>query len=114
MKTYIQYVNKKPKGYIGNNKIASSVHHIPWNHKKHPEKTIEIYKHMPHSFKVQTEHHECAERWKENELIKKGYSPKKAYHYAHAFALKFEEKSVPFPKTQIKRNLVKMGFLRRK
>jgi hypothetical protein len=104
MRTYIDYINKKTKfGFIGMNKDASVAHHIAWKHKKHPEETIEIYKHMPKDVRTTTEHHEQIERY----LMRIKHMP---YHQAHYNALRFEKYNKPLPKSRIKENLKKMGF----
>jgi len=104
MKTKIDYINKKTKfGFIGMNEEAAKAHNIPWKHKKHPEETIEIYKHMPKDFRTTTEHHEEIERY----LMK---SKHEKYHEAHANALRFENLNIPFPTKNIKQKLKEEHF----
>ena len=102
MKTKIEYVKKKLKyGFIGMNKNAAKVHHIPYKHKQ-PEHTIIVYKKVSKPVRVATIRHEEMERY----LMKKHLSYKKA----HYNALRFENLNKPFPKTNIKQKLKKMGF----
>ena len=103
MKYKIEYKKKIPYGYIGMNKYAAKPHHIVWNHKKHPEHTIEIKKGLPHSVKVATIRHEEIEEY----LMKNKHM---GYHKAHSNALRFENYNKPFPNTRIKEKLKKMGF----
>lgn len=104
MKTKIEYIDKKTKfGFIGMNREAAKEHHIKWNHKKHPEETIEIYKHMPKDVKIATLHHEQMERY----LMKNKHF---SYHKAHKNALRFENLDIPFPSTNIKKRLKEVNF----
>jgi hypothetical protein len=112
MKVVIKYKKKIPYGYVGMNKLASKLHHISWKYKKHPEHIIEIKKGLPKKIRKHTENHEKYEIFRMKELIKKGYSSKKAYHIAHPEALKFEQLDKPFPRKDIKRKLIKWGILR--
>lgn len=103
MKTKIEYIKHKTKyGFIGMNADAAHSHSINWNHKKHPEHTIEIYKNVPKKIRVHTIRHEEMEQYL---MHNKHYS----YHKAHNLALKFEKLNKPFPKNNIKRNLIKIG-----
>jgi hypothetical protein len=103
MKTKIEYIKHKTKyGFIGMNKNTANKKNINWNHKKHPSHIIEVYHDVPKSVRVHTIRHEECEQY----LMKnKHYSYKKA----HALALKFEKLNKPFPSTNIKRRLIKMG-----
>ena len=107
MKDKIEYSNKKFKGgYIGMNEEAAKQLHIPFKH-KHPEHTIEIYHKLPHDVRYTTIRHEEAEEYFVKNLHKNRQQ-------SHAMALRFENRKVPFPKTNIKYNLKKMGFLPKK
>ena len=110
MKYKYQYKNKIAKGYIGDNVFAAKAHNIKFHHKC-PEHTMEILKGLPKRVRLNTEHHEPAETYRIKQLIKLGYTPKQAYHIAHYhFALPFEKLNRPFPKTNIKRTLIKWKF----
>jgi len=113
MTTYrIAYKKNIPKGFIGNNYLAAKVHNLPFEHKA-PSKVIEIKTGLPSKTKFRTIQHEKAEVFKMQELIKKGYSPKRAYHKAHYnFALPFEETGKRFPTANVRTKLKKMGFNR--
>jgi hypothetical protein len=108
MKYQIQYKKKIPKGFIGMNFLASKSRtiNIPYNH-KHPFHTIEIKKGLSKGVRLNTEHHEFCEQYFE----KTKHYP---YHKSHKLALKFELLGKPFPTYNIKENLTKMGFLKRK
>jgi hypothetical protein len=104
MKTQIQYINKKTKfGFIGMNDSASKTHNIKWNHKKHPEHTIEIYKNVPKDVRVATIAHEKMEKYLMN-------TQHQRYKRAHKNALRFEELDIPFPSTNIKQKLKQVNF----
>lgn len=104
MKFQIQYINKKKKyGFIGMNDSSHKHCKVEWNHKKHPEHTIEVYKKLPKEVRVATIRHEMCEKYLEN-------TKHQGYHQAHANALRFEELDKPFPTDRIKERLKKMGF----
>lgn len=101
MKEKIEYRKEISKGYIGMNKFAAKSLHIPFNHNEH---TIEIKKDLPKKIRVHTIRHEEAEiYYMKNKHL--------SYKKAHQKALKFEKKEVPFPKTNIKQKLKRMGFV---
>lgn len=107
MKPKIQYISKKKKGgYIGMNARASRSLKIEEHRRKHPEHTIQVYKKMSHKQKVNTIRHEEAEYYF---MKNKHYSYKKA----HQKAIEFEKLNIPFPKKNVKRELVKIGFIRK-
>jgi len=107
MKYKIEYTNKKLKGgYIGMNNEAAKQLHVPFRHKC-PEHTVVIFRKVPHSVRTNTIRHEEAERY----FVKDLHMNRKK---SHLQALRFENYNKPFPKTQIKYNLEKMGFLRKK
>jgi hypothetical protein len=99
MKYKIEYKKKIKYGYIGMNKFASKPHNVPWKHNEH---TIEIQKGLSKPVRLATEHHEMMEQY----LMKNKHY---GYHKAHNLALKFEDKSKPFPSKDIKRKLREMG-----
>jgi len=105
MKTKIEYVKNKihPGGWIGMNELASKQLKVPWKHKRYPMETIEIYSKEPKQIRLNTEHHEEAERYAMR--IKH-----ENYHQAHQFALKFEKQHKSFPQNHEKTKLKKMGF----
>lgn len=110
MKYKIEYKKKKDKfGFIGMNEFASESHNIKWKH-KNPEHIIEIYDKVPKKVRLDTIHHEEYERYRMDELERKGISPKKAYHISHEEALRFEKLNRPFPQKNIKRKLKEMRF----
>ena len=107
MKTKIQYTNKKFKGgYVGMNDEAAKQLHIPFRHSC-PAHTVVIFKKEPHDVRYTTIRHEEAERY----FVKDMHKNRKQ---SHLMALRFENYNKPFPKTQIKYNLKKMGFLKKK
>lgn len=106
----IETKNNIPKGYIGMNKLAAKAHKIPFNHN---ENVIEIKKGLPKKVRKHTIAHEEAEVYKMKQLIKKGYSAKKAYKEAHYnFALPYEKLEKRFPTEKIKQILKKAGVVK--
>lgn len=107
MKYKVQYVkNKLRGGYIGLNYGASKQLHIPFKH-KHPKHTILIYHNIPHNVRQTTIAHEKAESYAIKCL-------KMNREKSHKLALRFETLGKPFPTYNIKQNLTRMGFLKRR
>lgn len=104
MKYEIEEEAKKEKfGFIGMNVFAARAHGLKWT-KKHPEHIIHVYKKVPKAVRLHTlRHEECEEYFMKN------------YHYnyqqAHKIALKFEDLEVPFPKKNIKKELMKLRII---
>lgn len=104
MKFKIQYINKKTKnGFIGVNESAHKHCKTEWNHKKHPEHTIEVYKNVPKNVRLATIHHEEMEKYLMN-------TKHQRYKKAHYNALRFENLDIPFPSTNIKQKLKEVNF----
>lgn len=104
MKTQIQYIDKKTKfGFIGMNDNAAKRHNVEWNHKKHPEHTIEVYKNVPKDVRLATIHHEEMEKYLMN-------TKHQRYKRAHKNALRFENLGIPFPSSNIKNKLKEVNF----
>ncbi len=107
MKYEIEEKKKKEKyGFIGMNAFAAKAHGIKWA-RKHPEHLIKIYKKVPKNVRLHTiRHEECEEYFMKN------------YHYsytkAHQLALRFEKYEKPFPKKNIRKELEKMGLIKRR
>ena len=110
MKYKIEYVKKPimPGGYIGMNKrAANSTEH--YSHLKIPfkqnENVIRVLHSLPSHIRKHTIRHEETELYF---MKNKGMD----YHKAHALALKFEKKEMPFPKKDIERKLKQIGLIK--
>ena len=105
MKFKIENRRNIPEGYIGLNFEANKTLKFPYP-QKHPEHTILIKSNLPKQVRIHTERHEEIEEY----LIKNKHYP---YHKAHKLALKFETYNIPFPKKNEKRELIKIGLIKR-
>ena len=89
--------------YVGMNKFAAKALGYPFKHNEH---TVEVKAGVSKKYRQRIVHHEETEEY----FMKNKHYP---YKKADALALKYEKEHKPFPTKNIKKEMKKIGFIKK-